>query len=559
MLLEYSYDNCFFDPFSLFFHVPFDKTLPMINEKDSGFEMLSAFFHEVTHFDCMDTDFGMLLLAQVFDLKRKINKGIFLEDGTPIEEIIPRKSDNPFEVSFKLWSTSLLSNLGAAMPILEGLAMYFQLDYIPSKKYDTSPMQFGLASFFLSNLNKPNRVPDVMNFFDELREYNHLNKRIFESLHFQTDRSNSFYLYGYIFIKSLQAILIERDQRLSDNEVFYVFIRNYFFNGYDFYNCKNIKPAMFLLIYQKRVELIKNCHPVLIKEIVNILAQETDAKDYNLIDIFAVLNEKDTEDEIIRPPKHFTATNICVNLKLDLDDYINFLRASQLLTIKHRTSKVIWLNKKNIRDNADYIPTVTFELSSGTIQLQYLPIIKARKLVTLVEESGFKLLKYYDFTKNEEIANRISREREEFMNLYEFVCLDNQSKCPVNIFSSKEFIHWDIPDQISINRKEKLEKDLRILEQYSSIIYRNEMTQFLFDIFKKKLPYIGMFIHDFNLYIYQNFMNFKDGRQFLPFSENGYRKIGFDFPNEHIKKCGNKYYTEEMATALNSILNIKAY
>lgn len=120
----------------------------------------------------------------------------------------------------------------AFRPILEGLAQFVQFDFVFTKAYDTASELFWFAFWmvqteFLAE-QRPLQPEEIDTVLAAAREAaRSVNLQLL--LHDTSDNSVP-YFWGYLLIKELQRLLVEKDPRLAEPEIFFIFAHNYFFN-----------------------------------------------------------------------------------------------------------------------------------------------------------------------------------------------------------------------------------------------------------------------------------------------------------------------------------------
>lgn len=117
-------------------------------------------------------------------------------------------------------------------PLLEGLALYIQFDFECSRTYEASSEQFSflleLVCTEFHNGSQPVTVEDVYRLLNNIRNAGYasgLLRLLMES----TSADTAPYFLGYLMIKEMQRLLIDKDPRLADAEVYVIFVQGYLF------------------------------------------------------------------------------------------------------------------------------------------------------------------------------------------------------------------------------------------------------------------------------------------------------------------------------------------
>jgi hypothetical protein len=118
--------------------------------------------------------------------------------------------------------------------IAEGLATFAEIDYLPSSKYECSFPIFSLVLNFLQKGASTigfanNSMHAAKSCFHESTKGSRESGTLSSILTSSNDQATCYFV-GYISLKEIKFILSRKDPRLTDNEMFLLFINAYFFN-----------------------------------------------------------------------------------------------------------------------------------------------------------------------------------------------------------------------------------------------------------------------------------------------------------------------------------------
>lgn len=567
----------------MFAHARTLSDTPLILEHDLNMEYVSPLFHELTHFDCLNSDFGCALILGLQWLKKRL--GDFSDDDL-------LKTAEGSEIPFQkrdMMIARLLPNLGCAIPILEGMATFYQLDYLPSSQYDISTCHFNTALYLLTNavgphsrastahLNPQPLINRVNTLFTELHTFNLVGQELFYTTHFKVIRNNSYYLFGYIYVKTMIQLLIDHDKRFQDTESAYVFLRNYLFNGSDLRH-GHLSPFLFMSAYQDRFELLKRTESPVVARLADMLAVGEIATGYNTIDVYDAMKYH----QFIKPDLIDTIGRSCRELALDPSTVIPFIRGCQFMSIKVDACKVAYVGLDD-DDPSNHLAeggcSVLLLSSAVSGMMLRMPVRKAVELARSIEHNGRRFLSRAELMNFLETGSAplglfsrvwdvISTESNSFQDALATLMIDSITGLPVQVIGSGKFAYSSIEiirngSSESTTGYDELNKQLEWVNAYLSIEYRKDLTKFIFDLFcGRDFSYISGRIMDVNAFVYYNMMNVSNATRLSSLVETGFSLIGLSAKD--IKRVALQYdpvkrQFTQMTQKLNALLRWPYY
>ena len=299
---------------------------------------LSTVMHEFTHQLALKGPFGWLCAyfqALRYLCRRASQLQTALEQASPENQAVfakvPQARDG-WDVSvFYNEYSDVVSNfkdlLSCYRPLLEGMALYTQFDFVPSRTYDVESELYRFL-FELYNTEWRYRVKNlatkedieaeaekrktatetrteaddqatkeyVYALFDEIKNAgftNGLLKLVMES----TTTDTAPYFCGYLIIKQIQRLLADKDPRLADAEVYFIFMQSYLFYDRRLVNLCSVDSR---LTYQQHVltflcqsiaELV-NANPEHVSRAIDSITNYTKAAiDYASLDFAAAVRD----------------------------------------------------------------------------------------------------------------------------------------------------------------------------------------------------------------------------------------------------------------------------
>lgn len=277
-LLENINRSAHFNPYECIIDWGFPSLTPLpslkfdlLNPKE-----LSTCIHEFTHLDGMNSEMGLWYLHYFWELISLV----FSKKSYPL-----MLCHDLFE---RFWFISIL---------LEGQAMYAQLNLIPSEKIEATTKQYGFINNMAISygLMKKPGISNVQNSVNDL--FNNAQKYIHSSglkkiLLFSSKNSSYHYFLGYLFFKNIQAYLSQYNKEFKDPEIYFIFISNFLFNNI-FSIFRENEPSHFapftaVIDIVRRIKLIAQKSDDLLIPILNY--PNTDM-DYGLIDYWKTYNK----------------------------------------------------------------------------------------------------------------------------------------------------------------------------------------------------------------------------------------------------------------------------
>ena len=103
----------------------------------------------------------------------------------------------------------------------------------------------------------------------------------------------------------------------------------------------------------------------------------------------------------------------------------------------------------------------------------------------------------------------------EFLTMLGTIAINVNRMDPLRIWSSRRVTSTDADGTATTH--------IGNATPYDNFFTRRHFADFLFDFLQNRLPYIGGFIHEFNLYVYQELMTLSGGLSFSRICEHGLR------------------------------------
>ena len=216
--------------------------LPMIPPGFGGFKKkskpilftdLSTVLHEFTHQLALNGPFGWV--CSFFQSLRSIEYGI-----TELRAALNKTGSLTSECLESVTNDDILLNYGdiltAYLPFLEGIALFVQLDFEPSRTYDIgSELYWFLVNLYITEFNKfkvsyskEELINDVFALFKKIHTET-FNSKLLQLVFEDIELESNSYFVGYSLVKEIQRILSQVDSRLADPEVYFIFIHYYIF------------------------------------------------------------------------------------------------------------------------------------------------------------------------------------------------------------------------------------------------------------------------------------------------------------------------------------------
>lgn len=202
----------------------------IIAKKKLPSELFWSTMHESTHHWCFNTGLGNTLFLLRFKTYLEALK-------------VPNSSEENVKWDILTNHMKYMIAMKVFRPLLEGMALFAENDCHPTPS-EVLPMNllsnmlwFSKDGILSTNEKEISDIEAEFKFFL-------LNKRLSEE-GIDRKKENFFlplsvnkncYLTGYLFIKILQAVLIEKSDKFLDPNLFLYFLRNYFFYDSEFIN-----------------------------------------------------------------------------------------------------------------------------------------------------------------------------------------------------------------------------------------------------------------------------------------------------------------------------------
>lgn len=323
----------FFDLFSMHFFASPADPLPTVTRHDLDPAYVSRLMHEVTHLDCMRTDLGIGLILNLLRLRHTFktvakDRPLEASDG-PITD--PR-TGKPMLLR-PLLAEGVLAWFAEAAVALEGLAMYAQLD-LRFGSEEASCVQFRSIVQLLVRAGSPlPRVTgDMLNaistYHEDVRQFTRRDEDLLRTLLFGTTRRNSYYLFGYAFIKSLAHILAQKDSRYRAPEMAYLFLRGFLFNGEEFICGGDPKAWHVGETLLRRLDLLREAPAHALKACYDALANDTEDRlaDLDLAHFLRSGNARAAAPQRLQP--------IIDSGEVEVDELARWSMAKELIPLK---------------------------------------------------------------------------------------------------------------------------------------------------------------------------------------------------------------------------------
>lgn len=217
-------------------------------------EDTSTLLHEFTHQLALRGPFGWVcsyfqavrLIAKVCsELQASIEfPNIFAKAGTDDTYAKILASETFFEI-YGDCLANYYDLIDSYRWLLEGIALFVQLDFKFSTEFNTASEIFHFASEIVKTeqfRGKNNlALTDVFAFVDNARESKY-ESGLLQILLENTNSDTASYFMGYLMVKQIQRNLIKKDKRLQDPEIFFIFLQGYFFFDKTIVNLCEVKP-----------------------------------------------------------------------------------------------------------------------------------------------------------------------------------------------------------------------------------------------------------------------------------------------------------------------------
>lgn len=509
MLFDLSDRHFFFDPFSMHFFASPNNPIPALTPQDLAPEYASRLLHEVTHLDCMRTDLGTGLVMGMLWLRDKLRATgetdpLLTSDGQTLRD--PRTGNAM--LLRPLLVRKILYGFAEATPTLEGLAMFAQLDLRFSSE-DVSSLHFRAALALLaqaggSAASSPNFPAMVSQYHDRVREHAVREERLLDRLLFAVDRRNSYYLFGYIFVKSLAFILREKERRFRDPEMAYLFLKAFLLNGASYIDEGVLGPGHVSSQLQGRLDLLLACPPERLRAAYDALSTDTTDR-LTGIDWAHFLHSgtphSATEEAHLR-----TALD---GLGVDHDDLTKLLVSMDFVPLKMVPA---WIGAARIGGEH-----VQMAIASGVGERS----AQCVKWVTrddfgFIEEQGARSGKVVplvtDLPPPESGLEAIGDHRR--ISVLWTSAFSAEKLAPISLWSSPGAVFSD--DGSSWTRLRGSES------AYLNFFERRRFADFIFDVIGPQLPGAGMMLWDFSLFVFQKLMKIQGGRRFDRLLDHGF-------------------------------------
>jgi hypothetical protein len=274
---------------------------------------LSTVLHEFTHQLALKGPFGWTCAYfQALRPTAKILTELSVREmlGETYDQLSDELREKVFVDIFSGDHSSMVANyhdlISAYRPLLEGLALFVQLDFQPSKTFDiaSDPYLFMQelinTEFHVSYFGSEPHTPSLEEVFAQFAEVHAATHREgLLQLVFEGAEADP-YFWGYLLVKGIQRRAAAIDPRLADPEVFFIFLQSYLFHDGSLVElCTVDHPT----VYQNRVadhlataiDGVVNADPRRLRTAVDAICEFQSAEiDSNYLDFAAAVREGET-------------------------------------------------------------------------------------------------------------------------------------------------------------------------------------------------------------------------------------------------------------------------
>ncbi len=540
MLFDFTDQHFFFDLFSMHFFAEPVNPHPTITKQDLGLAHTSRLLHEITHLDCMRTDLGVGSLIAILWLRNKFtevgdNEPVITSDRIPLV--------NPFTgtpiLIRNLLAKKVVTGITEAVAVLEGLAMFTQLDMKFSSEEVSSIHFRAILSLLqqsgtISTGSPTDIISSVSDYYNQQRICTRVEEHTFEKLLFGVTRTNSYYLFGYVFIKSLASILCQKVPRFRHPEMAYLFLKTFLLNGVEYITGILDGPGKINISLQHRLEILRNCPADRLLYAYELISKDT-TDNLSGVDwaYFLVTGElrSATNEKALR--------NILNGLNLDHDELMSVLISMDFVPLKMVQT---WISSAR-RDGDQF----QLSLISGN-EKQFVKTYKwisGKAFSALVTEAhlagkDIPMSEYCDVSISNVDINSIRNPlRVPMLWSSSFLV---EKLLPIDLYSSYDIVFSDKGLSIEVLEGPEF--------SYLNFFRRRALADFMFDVFGQKLPWTGGMLMDFSLFVYQNLMRIKGGKNLERIVENGFARVSL--PSFSLTPDGE--LPSKISDALNQLL-----
>lgn len=508
MLFDLSDQHYAFDPFSMHFFASPRNPVPAIGQQDLAPEYVSRLLHEVTHLDCMRTDLGTALVIGMLWLRNRFlvvgaDDPVLTSDGHTIPD--PRTGKNI--LARPLLVRKILCGFAETTVTLEGLAMFAQLDLRFSSN-EASSLQFRATLALLGQAGAESAASlssaMVSRYHDAVREHAIFEERLLDRLLFGVDRRNSYYLFGYLFVKSLAFILREREPLFRDPEMAYLFLKGFLLNGAGYVNKDVLGPGEVTTQLQGRVGLLLNAPRVRLRAAYEALS--TDTKDHLTGFDWANFLDSGTARSATGEAQLRTALGA---MGVNHDDLMRLIVSMDFVPLKMVPAWIV-----GYITAGDHVQLVIVS-GIGELVAECAKWVRRDDFLLVQEEAtrtGKSIPLVTDIPSLETAAESIGDpNRLGVLWTSAFVV---ETLAPLSLWSFRGAVFSEDNAGLTLLRDSAC--------TYLNFFERRKFADFIFDVVGSRVPSAGGLIHNFSLFVYQHFMKIEGGRKFERLLDHGF-------------------------------------